>query len=254
MTKTASVGHNNPPSLLEELKERHAALLKRVKTAETKAAKADLSPKSLEDCIVLDTISADLKALAGEAKKAQEKEVEVPNEAVRTINSLFLSGGIIGSLTKLQEAINKASAAKKYEIDEANRKKLQAEADALAKKADEDRAKAQAAEQRGDIRMADTHLARADSKENQAAAAMAGAREDVQRSTVIDTGQVRSSVSTKMVCTSVDKTKIDIAVLLPFIKAEALVAAVNSYMAFNNVDSFAGAVVERDFTNRVARK
>lgn len=254
-------GHNQPPTLEQEIKERHPKIFEDHKSMERRLKLAvskltDAPPVTEDDCNKLTVLVADANDVINEADKIRVKEKEPFQIGATTVDGLF-NKGIRDVLGPLRDQLNRAAAKRRAEIAEAAQRAAAAEAEKLATAAAKKEEEAKAAEEAGDTRKADQKLAQADAGFDAAARAQAtaGASLGDATRTQIGTGggAVRAAVSAAMVCKSVIKADLDLEALRPFLKDTDLIDAVNRLLKAGNAAP-KGAVCERDYTQRVGRR
>lgn len=228
----ATIGHNNPPPLAEQLKERHAPLFDRLKRVKAKIGRVrDLQPQNEADCSKLEEAFAEARDLANDAERARTTEKEPHLTAGKEIDGLFNGEFRDGLGTeKNGEARALADRAAKWRYDQAQAAQREAAKAAAAAAAEAQRLAEQAQRQdaSGKTAQADVTFARAEAQANAAAEAASVAQADTADLARSRTAGGRSvGVSMVRECTAVNLQEIDLNVLRPYLKAADLVDAVN---------------------------
>jgi len=250
----AVIGNNNPPSLTEVLKDKHAPIFDRLKKWEAKAKKADLAPQTLEACAALDKLFLDGKDIANDADSIREQEKEPYLRAGKEIDTVFNAGvrDVVGVKGGLAQKIADASAAKKLAVARAAQQAEREKAEALQREADKLAAKAKADEDAGRVKQADQKLAQAEAVAAAAGAADAASQADLRTASRSVIGGIKSSVSAAMVCTGIIRKELDLEELRPFLKEADLIAAVNARLR-NDTSPIKGAVLTEKAIGSVRR-
>lgn len=237
----AKIGDNKPPSIDKILADRHDKLIKRKKAWLKKAETVDLKPVTLEDCAKLNEVFLEGDKIMKDAEAERVKEKEPYLAGALAVDGFF-NKDIRDSLKGLATKIKQAAADRQLAITEEEQRKLNAEAERLRKIAEDNEAKIQQAEARGDVKQADVYAGRADAAAANAEVAAAGANQDIRSASRVAIGGISSSVGKKFVCTAVNRKELDLESLRPFLKEAALIEAVNA-MIKTGEQELKGAVI-----------
>lgn len=251
--RAAKIGDNNPPTTEQLMKEKHAAIFQRLAAWQKKAKKAKLTPETLEECIALDKLFAEGRDIANDADSVRKKEKEPHLRAGQEVDDVFNKGvrDEVGVAAGLAKQILQASANKKLAITRAEQAAAAAEEERLRRQADAAEEKARQKAEAGDTKNAAVLENRVEALDSAADQAGHIARQDVAVASKVSTGGLSSSVAAKMVCTGIlNRNELDMPALLPFIKEDALIAAVNAYLGMGN-KTMKGAVITEQAVGRV---
>jgi hypothetical protein len=257
MTKTATIGDNKPPPLDVILRDKHKDIFDRAKKWVVKAKRADLSPKTIEDCAKLEALFKEGRDIANDADGIRATEKEPSLQEGRIIDGLF-NGEIINSIGSdskkggLAMSINRAAATRRLEITRAEQAAAADQEAALRKKADELAEKAASQEAKGQVKQADVTTAQVaglDAKADQLGAFAAAPVADASRGRTATGGSV--SVSAKLKCTGVVRDEIDLEKLRPYFDQDAIVKAVNAGLKMKAFSALKGAAIVEDVLGRV---
>lgn len=246
------IGHNNPPTLAERLKLDHADLFKRARAWTAKAKKADLKPKTEDDCAVLNKLFADGDALIKEAASVHTKEKEPFLRDGKIVDAAF-NAGIRDVLKPDADEIRQAAADKLLAITRERQRLADIEADRVRERAEQLAEQAAKQESAGKVREADKTQAQAEALETEADRLEASASQGLRDASRTFVGGVSASVGAKLVCTGVDRPKLDLETLRPFLKEDALIAAVEAYLKAGN-KTLTGAIIVEKAVGSVRRK
>lgn len=256
MPPAATIGHNQAPPLKDVLKEKHAILFERTKKWLAKAKRADLDPKTVEDCAKLEELYAEGRDVANDADRIREREKEPSLEEGRVIDGLF-NGEIrdtIGSDRKkggLASDILQAAADRRLAITRADQARAAADAERARKEADRLEEVRKGQEGRGQVKQADATQARVDGLDNRADALAAQAAAPVAEASRARAGGRAVSVDAKLVCSGVVRGDLDLEVLRPYFKQEHLTEAVNAGLKMKAFAELKGAAISEQAVGRV---
>lgn len=255
----AAAGHNNPPPLGDQLREKYASLWDRFKKWERRAKIAkDIKPQTLEDCTKLKALFREGADLENDIESARKKEKDEYLRLGQTVDTTFKAGlsDQIGATTqKPGLARDLLQAAADFELAEAEKAqaaakaaadKARATADALAEKAAQQDAAGKGKLAQVTENRADAAIQEAEHLETVAAAPV----QNLTRSTV---GGLSSSVKAKLVCEGVVRGELDLEALRPYLKQEHLVEAVNKALGLEAFTTLKGASIVKKAVGSVRR-
>lgn len=256
MTKTATIGHNQPPPISELMKEKYPDIFDRARKWLNRAKRADLEPKTLEDCGRLELLVKEARDIANDANTVREKEKEEPLRVCKEIDAVF-NGEIrdaLGTDAKkpgLAQTLLQAAARRRGAIAEAQQREAAERARRAAEEAERLRQKAESQEARGQVRQADVTEAQAEATERHAADLAAQAEADLSQASKARVGSASVSVSKKLKCTGVVRGELDLEALRPYFDQDALVKAVNNALKMKAFTELKGAAIVEDYVGRV---
>jgi hypothetical protein len=230
--------------LREQLAEDHAQLRHDV---ETLAGRANVGPKIIASPADLDAVGklvVDARALWKKVDKTRETEKSPHLQAGRDVDAHF--SVLLDRLKRIGDAFQKIGDEHQREVAAEKRRQAEAEARALREEEDRQREIAQRAADADRPKVADKHEAKAEDLGERAAQAeaAAGAKAADLVRTRTDSG-VSASASTKWVGTISDWAALDVVAITPYIKREALEAAVNQAVRMG-VRSIKGVDIRQD--------
>jgi hypothetical protein len=253
----AAIGHNKSPSTADILKEKHAPIFERAKRVLAKLKRADLDPKTIEDCAKLEDLFGEARDVANDADAIRTSEKEEPLKVCKEIDALF-NGEVrdtLGTDPKmggLARRVLQAAADRRLAITREEQRRREAEATRLRQEADKLEAQAKTQEEAGKTKQADVTLAKVDDLDRAADAAQAAAAAPVEEASRARTASGRSvAVGAKLVCTGVVRTELDLEALRPYFKQDALVDAVNAALKMGAFTELKGAGIIEQATGRV---
>jgi hypothetical protein len=247
------IGGNAPPSLTDQLKDKHAALLAKAKSWERKAKSANLEPVTIEDCVALDKLFADGRDLDNDGNSIREVEKKPYWDLGKEVDAVFHTGirDVIGVKGGLAEQLNRASAQRKVAITKAQQAAQQAEAEKLAREAAKHAGAAQRHEEAGRNSQADVAFNRADAAADAANAAAAAASKDIGAASRTTIGGITSSVKVKLIATDINRATLDLEALRPFLRSADLIWAAQK--ALDQGFDVKGVVTREDIKGSVRR-
>jgi hypothetical protein len=243
--ETPGIGDNSRKrDLREQLAEDYAQLRHDV---ETLAARANVGPKAIASPADLDAVGklvVDARTLWKKADKEREAAKAPYLQAERDIQSYFAV--FLDRLKRIGDAFQKLGDDHQRKVADERRRAAEAEAKALREEQDRQREIAQRAEEAGRAKTADKHEAKAEdlgARAEQAEVAAGAKASDLVR-TRTDSG-VLATAQTKWVGTISDWDAIDLAALKPYLKREAVEAAINQAVRMG-VRSIKGVDIRQD--------
>lgn len=240
----AAIGGNAPPALEAILKDRYADLFKRTKTALGRLQKADLKPQTEEDCATLNKLVADAQAITKEAAETHQKEKEPFLRDGKTVDGVF-NRDCRDVLKGPLQAVSDAAATRLLAITRLRQKEAAEAAEAAEREAQRKANEAAKAEAKGNTHTADLRTNQAEAAQEHADSLSAFANRDESQASKTSLGGITMSAKGKLVCTGVNKAELDWAQLSAFIKEEALIEAVNRFLALGNQTLKGAVIVER---------
>lgn len=248
---TAEIGHNRPPTTEELMRQKHPAIFERLKTWLGKAKRANLEPQTLDDCTALDKLFADGRDIINDANTVREKEKAEPLKLCKEIDGVF-NVGVRDEVKVINDRLNAASAARRLAITRAQQEAQAAEAERLRKEAEKRAEAAAKKEEKGQNVQADVDRNRADALHGVADSLETQATADVSKASQTRADGVTSSVKAELVCVGIDRSKVDLEALRPFLKEDHIIEAVGRYLKMGN-KSLAGAAIEERAKANVRR-
>jgi hypothetical protein len=259
MTKTTGrgIGDNNPPTWAQQLGDRYKESVDAAKKWLNKAKKADLQPKTLDDCAKLEALFAEARDLANDMDRKREEEKEPHLKTCKEIDGFFNGTfrDALGTDTKkpgLARELLQAAADRRVAITREEQQRAAAQAAELQKKADELAEKQQAQEAKGQIKQADVTGVQVEALDRQAGvlAGQAAAPVDQASRTSIGGGRT-ASAAVKLECTGIVRADLDLEALRAYFDHDALVKAVNNGLKMKAFEKVTGAVIVEKAVGRV---
>lgn len=226
----AVAGNNNPPSLEEILRDRHAPLIESVEAMKKKLKGLPkvVSTEKESERVINVVVEAGKVIKAVEA--ARTEEVEPHLRASQEINRTFNVGlrDALAPIIAEAKRLNDAFLAEKARREREEQKKA---ADLLRDQAEAAAKAAQEAEDAGRNRVADVQMSAAAALEQQADAADARASSSsTNLSKTVTASGAKASVSMEWKAVDVNRETIDLAALRPFLSDEAIDKALVAYI------------------------
>ncbi len=255
----AAIGGNNPPSTEDLLKAKYPDIFDRAKKALAALKRADLKPKTREDCAKLTKLYVDAQNVANDANTVREKEKEEPLKTCTAIDKTFNGGvrDLLGTDPKkpgLAQQARQAADACLLALTRAEQAEAQKLADAARAEADKVAARAKADEEAGRIRAADVKNNQVEALDKEADRHEAAALAPTQQASVnVGAGGVRQSVKGVFVCQAINRPELDLEALRPYLKEDALKAAIDLMLKTTGATSLKGAIVTEKAVGRISR-
>lgn len=255
----ATTAHNQPPTVDETMRARHAKVFERLNVWKAKAEKAvKKTPKTQADCAALDALYLEGRDIRNDADALRTKEGKEPFELYSAINTVFNQGvrDVVGSEAGrpgLANRLKQAAADQRLALTRAEQQRAKEESDRLEAKRLEQEQAAAATAKRGDNRIAEVQQAGADALGADADRLDVFASKPLAEASKVTVGGVTASADSKWVCQGVNRAELDLPGLLPYIKSDTLIEAVNAYLKQTQEKSFKGAVVTEVAVGRVRR-
>lgn len=234
MTKTAEakIGHNNPPTLEEELRTRHPALFIELSALKRRYARLNLTPETEDEANKLGAFVVDARAYLKKVDGIRTKEKEPHLVASRTVDNLFNSE-LRDVLNPLATTAGDNAATFLARLAETRRQAAAAEAAKATAAAAKLQERAAVAESKGKTVEADILNNQAGAVQHQAN--IADVRANASDRDLSRTGNVGSLKSASASMTDIvegfTRDTVDLNALRPFLKEEAILAAAKMALA-----------------------